>query len=1395
MKGRASASSLVRRRARRVASPTAEWLEPKQLLAIFTVTSADDSGSGTLREAIQQANQTAEQDSIRFNITPQGTQTIALQSALPAITAPLTLDGTTQPGYDPSDPSPMIALDGSAAGDFADGLVFEVAAGAGASGTGSTVRGLAIGGFDGDGIILRGNGHLIQGNYIGLDPTGSLDRGNGAVGLELESSSRNTIGGTSPATRNVISGNALHGVRINALQSADATANRIIGNSIGTDASGTLAIANGAIGDGGDGINFFGGGGNTVGGPTAAERNVISGNRGHGIEFFGTSASRNTVIGNYIGTTADGSQALGNDDGGIFGLGNANTIGGTTPSVRNVISGNDGPGVSFQGGLTEGDEPVPNLVQGNYIGTDASGGNALGNVEAGVRLFTDDAIVGGAAPGAGNRIAHTRTDVFGRGAGVAIILSSKNNSILSNEIFSNSTLGIDFNQNDQVLPNDPDDADTSTDGVSNEGQNYPVIAEVSTGGGVTVIRGTLDSTPGTTFRLQFFANDQVDPSGFGEGRSFLGETTVQANAEGDAPFEVILPGQLSNSQYVSSTATDEAGNTSEFSRSVQVVPLPATDLTVSTSFSPNPATVGNAVTVSVTVTNAGPNLATGVELTDRLPVGAGFVSSADGFQPGDSGLLVAEVGSIPSGQSRTLTYVLRPGVVGTVSNDVRVSTAVIDLVPDNDAASADLIVEPEASQSVFAFAADAFNAVESDGSVRITVNRSNGDAPASVRYSIELGGSATAGSDYVDTSGVLQFAQGEFSRTFDITLYNDVAVEGPETVNLVLSEPGGDSVLALPFRATLTLLDDDPTAPPSGRFRLGAADFSAVETSPFVTVPVERVGGFEGEARVRIRTTPLSAVPGEDFEPIDFVLVFSDGDAAPKLIQIPLIDNAVYDPDRTFAVELSDPVNAPLAGPSLAVVTIVNDEPAPTPPEQQRFRFTASTFSADEDSGTVQVVIERDSPSGAASVVFRAEPGTAGTGRFVPVDMRVEFAEGETSKVVEVRLLDDDASQGPQTVLLSLTSPLGGPILGDPNAASLTILDDEIPPPPPPPVPGTIRFLGGPITVSEDAGQALVTLQRVGGSEGRITLYVVPMAGNAVPGADYDATPIPVVFEDGQTEVTISLPILDDSAIDGQKALGLFMTPPTGGASLDPIEAIVLLINDDERDLVAPTVTEMGFVGPARSPIGFSILFSEAIDPGRALDPASYTIVDTSGSGSVLAISDLSYNPDTRTVALVTASPLRLGRTYRVIVSGQGATAITDLGGNPLDPAGSVVDLSRGTQQQYRDANGDLVSLRIQGGGLLDVARPPGGDAQVVRVVPTQPGRKLVTGNVQRARGVGDGRTNIGRFEGVDPFGLVNVRLNLRQFAFGELDTSAVDAVLASSVPSTLRAARGATRR
>ena len=266
MNGPSHAKSRTQRRARRVSAPRPELLEPRQLLAIFTVTGINDTGAGSLRDALIQANQTLGADTINFNISGTGPQTISLVSPLPQITDVVTIDGTSQPGYDPANPKPMIALDGAAAGSSSVGLNFAKGSGGTGAGQGSFVRALAIDNFGSAGIALADNGFTITGCFIGVDLTGALDAGNRGIGIRLDTSSNNQIGGATDVERNVISGNSSYGIQVNGLTPSSSTANRFIGNYIGTDSTGTVGIPNDR-----DGIFFFGFmEGNTVGGTAPA---------------------------------------------------------------------------------------------------------------------------------------------------------------------------------------------------------------------------------------------------------------------------------------------------------------------------------------------------------------------------------------------------------------------------------------------------------------------------------------------------------------------------------------------------------------------------------------------------------------------------------------------------------------------------------------------------------------------------------------------------------------------------------------------------------------------------------------------------------------------------------------------------------------------------------------------------------------------------------------------------------------------------------------------------------------------------------------------------------------------------------------------------------------------
>ncbi|MES2353945.1 MAG: DUF4347 domain-containing protein [Pseudomonadota bacterium] len=350
------------------------------VLATFAVTVTSDAGAGSFRQAILDANANAGADTISFNIG--GLATIASTSALPNITDTVSIDGTTQPGFSST---PIVELSGNSAG-ATDGLVLT----AGASN--STIRGLIINGFTFAGISLQGTSNVtIQGNYIGIDFTGSVAAGNGTYGILINTgSSNNTIGGTTTSVRNVISGNAVDGIGV-----ISSTGNSILGNFIGTDATGSAGLANGA-----NGISVLtNSANNVIGGTAAGSGNVISGNAGSGIRV--ETSTGNSVEGNFIGLNAAGTGAIANGVNGIIlqSTANNNTIGGTAAGARNVISGNASNGIRLIG-------VSGNTIQGNYIGVSVAGSGGVANGNDGIGLLSSSAnnVIGGAAAGAGNVI-------------------------------------------------------------------------------------------------------------------------------------------------------------------------------------------------------------------------------------------------------------------------------------------------------------------------------------------------------------------------------------------------------------------------------------------------------------------------------------------------------------------------------------------------------------------------------------------------------------------------------------------------------------------------------------------------------------------------------------------------------------------------------------------------------------------------------------------------------------------------------------------------------------------------------------------------------------------------------------------------------------------------------
>jgi hypothetical protein len=284
-----------------------------------------------------------------------------------------------------------------------------------------------------------------------------------------------------------------------------------------------------------------------IGGPSAADRNLVSGNVFDGVSVFASSGT--AFLGNYIGTNAAGDAALPNGGAGIVVNSSERArVGGGDPAARNVLSGNLGAGVLFY-------VAGQSSVEGNLIGTSATGETLLPN-SPGVWVFGSQLIViGGATPELGNVIAGNRIH------GVRVAgFGAMNNSILGNSVRDNGGPGIDLG-GDGVTPNDAGDADEGPNLL----QNFPVLSSAASSGGTTILSGTLNASALKAFRIEFFSNDTCDESGFGEGENSLGSTDVTTDSAGNATFSAVLPVSLDPGQLVTATATDPDGNTSEFS--------------------------------------------------------------------------------------------------------------------------------------------------------------------------------------------------------------------------------------------------------------------------------------------------------------------------------------------------------------------------------------------------------------------------------------------------------------------------------------------------------------------------------------------------------------------------------------------------------------------------------------------------------------------------------------------------------------------------------------------------------------------------------------------------------------------------------------------------------------
>jgi hypothetical protein len=463
------------------------------------------------------------------------------------------------------------------------------------------------------------------------------------------------------------------------------------------------------------------------------------------------------------------------------------------------------------------------------------------------------------------------------------------------------------------------------------------------------------------------------------------------------------------------------------------------------------------------------------------------------------------------------------------------------------------------------FSAASYSGNEDAGAITVTVTRTGGsDGAATVDVSDAGGGTATSGADYTAIpTTTLSWADGDASaKTYNVAVTADATVEADETVDLVLGNVTG-ATLGATTATTVTILNDDPAVNP-GTLQFSLANYSGDEDAGDITVTVTRTGGSDGAATVDVSDASSgSATSGTDYTAISTTtLNWTDGDASAKTFVVSAIADGTVEPDETVDLALDNATGASLGATTSTTVTILNDDIAANPGTLQ---FSLSNYSVAEGDGNATITVTRTGGStGAVGVSYATSDNTANAGSdYTAVSSTLGWADGESgAQTFQVPIIDDTDVEVPETVNLTLSSPTGSATLGTPNTATLTISSED--------KYGTLRFSTTSYNVNETDGTVtnVITLQRVDGSSGAVSVNVTDLASGTATGAGTDYTftsPATVNWSNGDTaDKYVTITLVDDVTDESTETVNLSLGNAGGGASIGTPSTTTVNIADDD---------------------------------------------------------------------------------------------------------------------------------------------------------------------------------------------------------------------------------------
>jgi hypothetical protein len=457
-------------------------------------------------------------------------------------------------------------------------------------------------------------------------------------------------------------------------------------------------------------------------------------------------------------------------------------------------------------------------------------------------------------------------------------------------------------------------------------------------------------------------------------------------------------------------------------------------------------------------------------------------------------------------------------------------------------------------------AASTYSVPQKAGSVTLSVVRTGASSGAvSVSYSTS-DGTAVSGTDYSAASGTLQWGENDSTpKSISVPVSDATQFSGNKSFQVTLTDPSGTTI-GNPGTADVTISGAAGTV--AQTVELGDTAYGVAQGAGPVTVTVNRTGGSSGAVSVAYATADGTAMAGTDYTAATGTLEWADGDASSKSFTVTISDAVAFTGTKTFSIQLSNATGAGIGTPSSAVVTIGGSASPPIGTVQ----LQASSYSVAQSAGSMTVTVTRTGGSnGAISVAYATANGTAVAGtNYTAASGTLQWANGDAaSKTFSVDISNTTPFSGTKTFTVALSSPSAGASISSPGSASVAISGDGSSPV------GDVQLSASTYSVSQGAGSLTVTVERLNGSSGAISVAYATANGTAVSGTDYTAASGTLDWASGDaTSKTFAVKVSNTTPFSGTKSFTVTLSKPTGGAAVStPSSATVSIAGD----AVAPT--------------------------------------------------------------------------------------------------------------------------------------------------------------------------------------------------------------------------------